>query len=183
MVLTSRRAPFLSVSVQEASEGDSATLPETLTTAAEQVEAVQPDGDGVEGGGRRLRHMNPIISPRIALIPTVVPTIHVTMVVVVLASSIRRLQRPPSAAGSAGGPLESAPLDSPPERERRPHGVPAGAPVGLGCDGPGRCSPATSSRGGRLRARSLASSDRAAATATTFGAGSKGRSAARPEGS
>ena len=39
---------ILSVSVQAASEGDSATLPETLTMAAEQVEAVQPDGAGVE---------------------------------------------------------------------------------------------------------------------------------------
>ena len=36
------------VSVQDASEGDSATLPETLTMAAEQVEAVPPDGTGVE---------------------------------------------------------------------------------------------------------------------------------------
>ena len=39
---------ILSVTVQEASEGDSATLPETLTMAAEQVEAVQPDGAEVE---------------------------------------------------------------------------------------------------------------------------------------
>ena len=39
---------ILSVTVQDASEGNSATLPETLTTVAEQVEAVQPDGDGVE---------------------------------------------------------------------------------------------------------------------------------------
>ena len=39
---------ILSVSVQDASEGDSATLPETLTMAAEQVEAVQPAGAGVE---------------------------------------------------------------------------------------------------------------------------------------
>ena len=39
---------ILSVSVQDASEGDSATLPETLTMAAEQVEAVQPEGAGVE---------------------------------------------------------------------------------------------------------------------------------------
>ena len=38
---------ILSVSVQDASEGDSATLPETLTMAAEQVEAVQPAGAGV----------------------------------------------------------------------------------------------------------------------------------------
>ena len=35
---------ILSVTVQEASEGDSATLPATLTMAAEQVEAVQPAG-------------------------------------------------------------------------------------------------------------------------------------------
>ena len=39
---------ILSVTVQDASAGDSATLPETLTMAAEQVEAVQPNGDGVE---------------------------------------------------------------------------------------------------------------------------------------
>ena len=39
---------ILSVTVQDASEGDTATLPETLTMAAEQVEAVQPDGSGVE---------------------------------------------------------------------------------------------------------------------------------------
>ena len=39
---------ILSVSVQDASAGDSTTLPATLTTAAEQVEAVQPDGEGVE---------------------------------------------------------------------------------------------------------------------------------------
>ena len=39
---------IVSVTVQDASEGDSATLPETLTMAAEQVEAVQPDGPGVE---------------------------------------------------------------------------------------------------------------------------------------
>ena len=39
---------ILSVTVQAASEGDSATLPETLTMAAEQVEAVQPAGAEVE---------------------------------------------------------------------------------------------------------------------------------------
>ncbi len=39
---------ILSVTVQDASEGDTTTLPETLTKAAEQVEAVQPDGEGVE---------------------------------------------------------------------------------------------------------------------------------------
>ena len=39
---------IVSVTVQDASEGDSATLPETLTMAAEQVELVQPDGPGVE---------------------------------------------------------------------------------------------------------------------------------------
>ena len=38
----------LSVTVQDASAGHSATLPETLTMAAELVEAVHPDGDGVE---------------------------------------------------------------------------------------------------------------------------------------
>ena len=44
---------ILSVTVQDASEGDSATLPETLTMAAEQVEAVQPAGAEVGRGGRR----------------------------------------------------------------------------------------------------------------------------------
>ena len=44
---------ILSVTVQEASEGDSATLPATLTMAAEQVEAVQPAGAEVRRGGRR----------------------------------------------------------------------------------------------------------------------------------
>ena len=39
---------ILSVTVQDASKGDSDTLPETLTAAAEQVEAVRPDGGGVE---------------------------------------------------------------------------------------------------------------------------------------
>ena len=39
---------ILSVTVHDASEGDSATLPETLTMAAEQVEAVRPDGAEVE---------------------------------------------------------------------------------------------------------------------------------------
>ena len=38
----------LSATVQDASEGDSATLPETLTMAAEQVETVQPDDGEVE---------------------------------------------------------------------------------------------------------------------------------------
>ena len=38
----------VSVTVQDASAGDSATLPETLIIAAEQVELVQPDGPGVE---------------------------------------------------------------------------------------------------------------------------------------
>ena len=39
---------IVSVTVQDASDGDSATLPETLIMAAEQVELVQPDGPGVE---------------------------------------------------------------------------------------------------------------------------------------
>ena len=39
---------IVAVTVQDASADDSATQPETLTTAAEQVEAVQPDGAGVE---------------------------------------------------------------------------------------------------------------------------------------
>ena len=38
----------MSVTVQDASKGDTATLPETLTMAAEQVEAVHPAGKGVE---------------------------------------------------------------------------------------------------------------------------------------
>ena len=38
---------ILSVTVQDASAGDTATLAGTLTMAAEQVEAVQPDGAGV----------------------------------------------------------------------------------------------------------------------------------------
>ena len=45
---------ILGVTVQDASAGDSATLPETLTETAEQVEAVAPEGSGVaEGGGRQ----------------------------------------------------------------------------------------------------------------------------------
>ena len=39
---------IVSVTVQDASDGDTATLPETLITAAEQVELVQPAGPGVE---------------------------------------------------------------------------------------------------------------------------------------
>ena len=39
---------IVSVTVQDASDGDTATLPETLIMAAEQVELVQPDGPGVE---------------------------------------------------------------------------------------------------------------------------------------
>ena len=39
---------IVSVTVQDASDGDAATLPETLIKAAEQVEAVQPEGSGVE---------------------------------------------------------------------------------------------------------------------------------------
>ena len=39
---------IVAVTVQDASEGDTATLPETLTMASEQVEAVQPDGREVE---------------------------------------------------------------------------------------------------------------------------------------
>ena len=44
---------IVSVTVQDASDGDTATLPETLIMAAEQVELVQPDGRGVEEDGRR----------------------------------------------------------------------------------------------------------------------------------
>ncbi len=39
---------IVSVTVQDASDGDTAKLPETLTTAAEQVELVPPDGRGGE---------------------------------------------------------------------------------------------------------------------------------------
>ena len=39
---------IVSVTVEEASEGDTVTLPATLIMAAEQVELVQPDGPGVE---------------------------------------------------------------------------------------------------------------------------------------
>ena len=39
---------IVAVTVQDASDGDTATLPETLIMAAEQVEAVQPNGMGVE---------------------------------------------------------------------------------------------------------------------------------------
>ena len=39
---------IVSVTVQDASDGDSATLPETLLMAVEQVELVQPDNPGVE---------------------------------------------------------------------------------------------------------------------------------------
>ena len=39
---------IVSVTVQDASDGDTATLPATLLMAAEQVELVQPDGRGVE---------------------------------------------------------------------------------------------------------------------------------------
>ena len=39
---------IVSVTVQDASDGDTATLPATLIMAAEQVELVQPDGPGVE---------------------------------------------------------------------------------------------------------------------------------------
>ena len=39
---------ILSATVQDASEGDTATLPETLTMAAEEVEAVDPEAGGVE---------------------------------------------------------------------------------------------------------------------------------------
>ena len=39
---------IVAVTVQDASDGDTATLPETLILAAEQVEAVQPNGVGVD---------------------------------------------------------------------------------------------------------------------------------------
>ena len=39
---------IVSATVQEAAAGDPATLPETLIMAAEQVEAVRPDGPGIE---------------------------------------------------------------------------------------------------------------------------------------
>ena len=44
---------IVSVTVQDASDGDTATLPATLITAAEQVELVQPDGRGGRRAGRR----------------------------------------------------------------------------------------------------------------------------------
>ena len=44
---------IVSVTVQDASAGDTATLPETLIMAAEQVEAVQPEGGGGRRGGGR----------------------------------------------------------------------------------------------------------------------------------
>ena len=45
---------IVAVTVQDASDGDTATLPETLIMAAEQVEAVQPNGvGGRRGGGRQ----------------------------------------------------------------------------------------------------------------------------------
>ena len=44
---------IVSVTVQDASDGDTATLPETLIMAAEQVEAVQPEGAGCRRGGGR----------------------------------------------------------------------------------------------------------------------------------
>ncbi len=44
---------IVSATVQAASAGDTATLPEALIMAAEQVEAVQPDGGGVEEYGGR----------------------------------------------------------------------------------------------------------------------------------
>src|SRR6266536_917554 len=37
---------IVAVTVHEATAGDTATLPDTLTTAADNVETVQPDGDG-----------------------------------------------------------------------------------------------------------------------------------------
>jgi len=39
---------IVAVTVHAATAGDTATLPETLTTAADTVETVQPDGDGIE---------------------------------------------------------------------------------------------------------------------------------------
>ena len=43
----------VAVTVQDASDGDTATLPETLIMAAEQVELVQPDMSGGRRGGSR----------------------------------------------------------------------------------------------------------------------------------
>ena len=39
---------IIGVTVQDADEGDTTTSIETLIEAAEQVEAVRPDGDGIE---------------------------------------------------------------------------------------------------------------------------------------
>ena len=48
-----RPARSSAVTVQDADEGDTTTSVETLIEAAEQVEAVRPDGDGHRGGRRR----------------------------------------------------------------------------------------------------------------------------------
>ena len=44
---------IVGVTVQGADEGDTTTIIETLTEAAEQIEAVRPDGDGLRRGRRR----------------------------------------------------------------------------------------------------------------------------------
>ena len=46
---------IVSVTVQDASDGDTATLPETLIMAAEQVELVQPECARLTGGGWPVR--------------------------------------------------------------------------------------------------------------------------------
>ena len=46
---------IVSVTVQDASDGDTATLPATLITAAEQVELVQPECARLTGGGWPVR--------------------------------------------------------------------------------------------------------------------------------
>ncbi len=64
---------IVSATVQAASAGDTATLPETLIMAAEQVEAVQPAGGGVEemvadkgyhSDGLLLRRLTGVGTPR-----------------------------------------------------------------------------------------------------------------------
>ena len=50
---TWRRGPLSPWTVQDAWDGDSETLPERLTMATQQVEAVQPAGAAARRGGRR----------------------------------------------------------------------------------------------------------------------------------
>ena len=55
----------VAVTVQDADEGDPTTSRETLTAAAEQIEAVRPDGDGLEEVvGDKGYHSNQSLGPR-----------------------------------------------------------------------------------------------------------------------